>query len=95
MSKKKIIILSLVAAAVLALLISPFASSWPDGLEKAAANKGFLHKGEHSMLQSPIAGYLFPGVRNEAVATGLAGLLGVALVFGVGWGLQELLSRRK
>ena len=95
MTKKKIIILSLIAAAVLALIVSPFASKWPDGLERVADDKGFLAKGEHSVLHTPIADYLFPGIKNETVATGLAGLLGVLLVFGVGYGAERLMTLRK
>ncbi|MFH1854041.1 MAG: PDGLE domain-containing protein, partial [Candidatus Omnitrophota bacterium] len=43
---KKEILLWLTAALILAFVVSPFAASSPDGLEKVAADNGFLEKGE-------------------------------------------------
>jgi cobalt/nickel transport system permease protein len=76
-------------------LISPLASSSPDGLERVAEDKGFL-----DAAQSPpyeiIAGYLFPGIENEALATVLAGVVGIVLIFGIGIAIAYVIggSRR-
>ena len=76
--------------------LSQFASPWPDGLEKVAAEKGFLEKeAGPSALAAPLAGYLWPGIRCEKASTALAGLFGVVLVFGLGWGLGKLLKKRE
>lgn len=88
-------VLALAIAVGLATAVSPFASSNPDGLEKAAEDKGFLDAGKLHAIQddSPIPDYAFPGVENERVATGLAGFVGTLGVFAIGYGIAYL-SRR-
>lgn len=73
----------LVIAIFLAIL-SPLASSHPDGLEWVAEQKGFLEMAQGSGYQL-IPDYIFPGVGDETLATIIAGIVGVLLVFGVAW----------
>jgi hypothetical protein len=89
-------VLALSVAVGLATAVSPFASSSPDGLERVARDKAFLGQGAPHPIQedSPIAGYAFPGVRNERVATGLAGFAGSLGVFALGCGLALAIRRR-
>ena len=61
-------------------LIAPFASSSPDGLERVAEDQGFMHTAKDAPY-SVIADYVFPGVENEAIATILAGVIGVTLIY--------------
>jgi hypothetical protein len=76
----------------LALVVSGFASSSPDGLEKVAGDKGFLETAkDHLLADSPLADYAVKGVDNERLSTGLSGLIGVLITFGVGLGLFALL----
>lgn len=77
----------LILAIALATLFSPFASPWPDGLEKVAAKLGFIHRAEEAKppLPAPIPDYAVPGVRRQALSTALAGLIGTLLVFGSGY----------
>ncbi len=81
----------LVLALGLAVL-APLASSHPDGLEWVAAQSGFL-----GLQRAPsgglLQGYMLPGVSNTAVATILAGAIGVLLVLAVVVGLA--LARRR
>jgi len=42
-----------------------------------------------------VADYVFPGIENEALATILAGWLGVILLFGTAYGLAWLIKSRK
>ena len=84
--------LGLIISLFLAGFLSPFASSVPDGLEKVAEDLGFIEKGR-VILSSPLAGYLFPGIESERLATSLAGIIGVLLVFGLAWKLERLLSK--
>lgn len=63
-------------------LFSPWASSEPDGLERVAEDKGFVDEGKDPPYEV-IAGYVFPGVENERLATVLAGVVGVLIVAGV------------
>jgi ABC-type spermidine/putrescine transport system permease subunit I len=74
-------------------LLSPLASPQPDGLERVAQNEGFLDQAEDAPYQV-IPDYSFPGIENEAVATIVAGLVGTALLFAVGYALAWLLRRR-
>lgn len=71
----------LLLALVLAV-VSPLASAHPDGLERVAEDQGFLNQAEGPLYQL-IPDYVLPGVNNEALATILAGVIGVLIVFGV------------
>ncbi len=70
----------LVIAGILAI-ISPLASANPDGLEWVAEEKGFIDTAQGS-LYNIIPDYVVPGISNEAIATILAGLVGVLIVAG-------------
>lgn len=93
---KKDIIIGLVAALFLAGIISLFASSFPDGLEKVAEKLGFIEKGEaEPVISSPIPDYVLPGLKNEKLATSIAGIVGTLVVFGIGYGVAALIKFRK
>jgi hypothetical protein len=78
------------AIAVLIALFSPLASSHPDGLEKVAEEKGFLDEGKDAPY-SIIPDYALPGIENESVATILSGLIGIAIVAAICFGVPVLL----
>ena len=73
---------------------APLASSSPDGLERVAGDKGFIDLAQEAPFQV-IAGYVFPGIENEALATILAGIIGTLILFGVVYALAWLLVIRK
>ncbi|MBC7234657.1 MAG: PDGLE domain-containing protein [Chloroflexi bacterium] len=79
--------------ALLVALLSPLASSHPDGLERVAEDKGFLEKAQDAWYRL-IPDYVFPGVENESLATILAGVVGTLIMFGLVFGLGRLLARR-
>ena len=82
---KLFVIGGLLVTVALALFVSPFASSEPDGLERVADEKGFSSSArEHGLKDSPVADYAVRGVENQRVGTGLAGLIGVMVTFGLG-----------
>lgn len=86
----------LLLAVIVAALISPFASPHPDGLERVAEDKGFLEKGEGKpAVTSPIPDYIFPGIKNESVATAAAGITGTLLTFGIMYGVARLAGKKK
>ena len=92
---KKEIFFALLIALILAVVLSPFASSRPDGLERVAEDKGFLHRGEgEPLIPSPIPDYAVPGIANESLATSLAGLLGTLVVFGLTYGVAVVIRKR-
>lgn len=80
-----LIVLVVVAAAL-------WASGDPDGLERVAEDTGFLDAAQDSPF-TLIADYVFPGL-DGATATIVAGVIGVAIVFGVVWLVGRLLARR-
>jgi hypothetical protein len=76
----------------LALIVSGLASGAPDGLERVAEDKGFLETAsEHLFADGPLADYQVSGVDNERLSTGLSGLIGVLITFGLGLALFALL----
>lgn len=91
------VLLALLVSLLLAIVISPFASSSPDGLEKVAEDKGFMEKAEEQEAAwklAPIPDYAVGGIENESLATALAGLIGTLLTFAVGLGLAKVISRK-
>ena len=75
----------LLVAIGLAVLVSGFASSAPDGLNKVAEDHGIAAKArQHLFDNGPLAGYAVKGVDNARLSTGISGLIGVLVTFGVG-----------
>ena len=78
----------LLVAIGLAMLVSGFASSSPDGLNKVAEDHGFAADArQHLFENGPMAGYAVKGVRNDRLSTGISGLIGVLVTFGIGLAL--------
>lgn len=90
-STRVVLAAGLALVAVLAVL-SPLASTHPDGLESVAAQAGFLHA-QAAPSYKLIPNYLFPGISNAAFATIVAGIFGALIVFGVS--LLVAYSRRR
>jgi cobalt/nickel transport protein len=98
----------LLVALVLAGVVSNFASGNPDGLDATALRgcttdaEGNItggtciaqQEGEHQLKDSPLADYGIAGIDNPYLSTGLAGVTGVLLTFGLGYGLFWLARRR-
>jgi hypothetical protein len=86
-------IAGLVIAGLVVVVLVPLASRDPDGLERVAQDQGFIGTARDA-LYSIIPDYTVPGVEGT-MSTVLAGLIGVALVFGVMFVLGRLLARRR
>ena len=80
--------------ALLVAIISPLASTRPDGLERVAMENGFLNQARGSLFQI-IPDYQVPGISNEIVATIAAGILGVAIVLLVTLGVAYARRNRQ
>lgn len=79
----------------LAGIVSNYASSSPDGLEKVAGDIGFLDSAkEHTNADGLLADYGVKGVENQRLSTGVAGVIGVLATAGVSTGLFVVLRRR-
>ncbi|CEG13674.1 conserved exported hypothetical protein [groundwater metagenome] len=84
---EKLWIFGLAVALIIGGIISLFASSDPDGLERVAIN---LFGGEEQMeekttqiFNSPMPDYVIPGIENETLAASLAGVIGVLIIFAI------------
>jgi cobalt/nickel transport protein len=80
---------------LLALFLSPFASSSPDGLEKVAETKGFLEKAEGWKFwkYAPFSDYAIPWIKNEKVSTALSGLIGTLAIFFLAIGIGKIIRK--
>jgi hypothetical protein len=88
----------LAVALLLAFVVSPWASSEPDGLERVAIDQGFADNAtDHATAGSPLADYAVSGVDHSWLSTGLSGVVGVLLCFALGLGLVFAIrwSRRR
>lgn len=91
-----IAIAGVVAALVTAAVVSQFAGTAPDGLERVAADTGILAAARgHAAAASPLADYATRGLRNEAASLAVAGIAGVALTLAVGAGLFAAVRDRR
>jgi cobalt/nickel transport protein len=92
------IIAGLGTALLIAVLLSPFASSDPDGLDRVSQDLKFDDKAleEAPARKLPFAEvfdeYALKGV-PEGIATPLAGLVGTLVTFGLAWGIGKVVVR--
>jgi cobalt/nickel transport system permease protein len=81
----------LAVVALLAGLVSFYASSSPDGLERVAQDKGFSSQAtDHSLAEQPLADYGDAG----GIPVGVAGLIGAGVTLAAGGGLFFAVRRR-
>lgn len=90
----------IVAALIIAVFISPFASSFPDGLEKVAENFGFIQKAQNAVNDNIflIPDYSFGAVNHPLWQGALAGLFGVlivAAIFGIIYLIYKAATKNK
>lgn len=75
----------------LAVLI-PFASTFPDGLEKVAESLGIA--GNESIWSGLMPDYTIQTIENPYLTTLLSGLIGLSLVFGIALGVGWAVARK-
>lgn len=90
MKTKYILIIALLIGGILSI----FASSYPDGLEKVAEDKNFLESAV-SWWGGLIPDYAMPGIASEWLATALAGIIGTLIVFGFLLIVGLIINRQK
>lgn len=91
-----VVIVGLIVSLGIAGIVSYYASSSPDGLEKVAEDQGFLEQAKDPVNAAiPTADYGVAGVESERLSVGLAGIIGVLVMAIVGFGLFWLLARGK
>lgn len=86
----------LAVAVALAFVVAPHASSDPDGLEKVAADHGIdASADQHALVDAPLADYSVAGLDDSGLGTGIAGAVGIAATFLVGFGVFAVLRKRR
>jgi cobalt/nickel transport system permease protein len=77
------------ALALAVTLLAPLASPHPDGLERVAADAGFIEAAQDAPYEI-IPDYVLPGISNEALATIAAGVVGTLIVAGGAFAVARL-----
>lgn len=80
-----------VVVILLVLLISPFASSFPDGLEWVAQQQGFINAAKAAPVEL-LPDYTLPVLGDTAVSTITAGFIGALLVGLLVFGFAKMLK---
>lgn len=95
-STRAVLLALLVLSLLLAGVVSFYASSQPDGLEKVATSIGFIDTATDSMAaNSPLADYQLQGVDDDRLAGGAAGIIGSLVVLTLALGLFRMSGRRR
>jgi PDGLE domain len=83
----------LAIAVLVVVILVPLASADPDGLESVARDQGFIGAARDAVV-GLLPGYAIPGLDGGASKV-LAGLAGVAIVFGLMTLLGRMVARRR
>ncbi len=78
--------------ALFVVLLSPFASADPDGLERVAINVGFIETAQDASFQI-LPDYTIPFLGDGGLSTIVAGAVGMMIVAVVAWGIVYLARR--
>ncbi|CAB4559042.1 MAG: hypothetical protein F2554_00145 [Actinobacteria bacterium] len=85
----------LLVSLAIAGVLSYYASSQPDGLEKVAEDKGFLDTAKDSVnAGTPLADYGITGLENERLSVGLSGIIGVIVTLIVAFAIFKTLAKK-
>lgn len=96
---RSLLVMGLGSAIAISVLLSPLASSNPDGLDRVAQDHQFDQKADENPLSHKLPfrkvfdEYTMRGVPSS-VATPLAGLVGTLVTFGLTWGLGKMLVKK-
>lgn len=86
--------LYLLVLVVVLLLLSPFASSFPDGLERVAHDLGFIDA-ERESISSPLPDYTVPFLGDSGLSTIAAGGVGVVLLILLFFVIDRLIKKSR
>lgn len=95
MKQKTFLISGFIASLFLAGVVSFYASSNPDGLEKVAEDIGFIETAkDHTLADGALADYGVKGIDNARLSTGAAGVIGVIATGVISTGLFMMVRRK-
>ena len=73
LANRKFYVIGFIVSLFLAGVVSFYASSSPDGLEKVAEDIGFIETAkDHSNVDGALAGYEVKAIENERASVGVA-----------------------
>jgi cobalt/nickel transport protein len=90
----------LASALSIAAFLSPLASQDPDGLDRVAEDLEFSRKAIEKPVTKDLPTaqifdeYSVKAVSNDKLSTGIAGVFGTLLTFGLAWGIGKLTIRK-
>jgi cobalt/nickel transport protein len=94
--QNKFLLAGMLISLAVAGVLSFYASSDPDGLEKVAEDKGFLDTAKDPINEgSPLADYGIAGIESDRLSVGLSGVIGVFATLAVSALLFKMLARKK
>ena len=90
LTNRKFYIAGFIVSLFLAGVVSFYASSSPDGLEKVAETHGFgaLAENVRFSIPTPLADYTIKGLGE--IGTSIAGIIGSLICFGVAFGILQI-----
>ncbi len=88
---RRFVIVMFMLSLVVAGVVSYYASSDPDGLERVSEDAGFSHRAEDPSVEI-MPDYTVPGLRGAA-SNAVAGIAGVIAVFAVAWFAGMVIAR--
>ncbi|NDA80792.1 MAG: hypothetical protein EBX92_06690 [Actinobacteria bacterium] len=93
---KRFYLIGIGISLLIAGVISFYASSAPDGLEKVAIDIGFIDSAKDSAVsQSALADYAVAGVGHERLSVGIAGIIGVVVTGIIMMVIVRLIGKKK
>ncbi len=94
-STRSFVLIGVAVALLLAGVVSYYASSAPDGLNRVAEDHGITRaEKQHAAKDGPMAGYETKGIGNERASRLVAGVTGSLVVLALFGGLTLVLRRR-
>ena len=95
MKQKTFLLSGFVVSLFLAGVVSFYASSNPDGLEKVAEDIGFIETAkDHTYADGALADYGVKGIDNARLSTGAAGVIGVVATGVISTGIFMVVRRK-
>ena len=94
------VFVGLAIALSIAAFLSPLASQDPDGLDRVAEDLKFNDKAIEQPITKDLPTaqifdeYSLKAVSDEKLSTGIAGILGTLLTFGLTWGIGKVAIRK-
>ncbi len=85
-------IVPILSLLVIAIILAPIASSFPDGLESVALKLNFLREGLPTFV-TPFSDYNFKLVSNPYISTAISSIVGIVITFAIVFGVGTIIDK--